>query len=121
MKRLVISSCTLLWALSVFAQNQPEGKANIVAIKAGRLVDVVNGQILERQVILVEGEKIKAVGAEGGITIPASATIIDLAGATVLPGFSVEHQIRRRRDQIYRDCRCAERRRIGGRAAILLR
>ncbi|MGH7594708.1 MAG: amidohydrolase family protein [bacterium] len=87
MKRFVISSCILLWALSVLAQNQPEGKANVVAIKAGRLVDVANGKILERQVILVEGEKIKTVGAEGGVTIPANATIIDLAEATVLPGF----------------------------------
>lgn len=87
MKRFVISSCTLLWAFSVLAQNQSAGKVNVVAIKAGRLVDVANGKVLERQVILVEGEKIKTVGAEGGVTIPANATIIDLADATVLPGF----------------------------------
>jgi len=87
MKCFVISICSLLWALSVLAQNRPEGKANVIAIKAGRLVDVVNGKVLERQVILVEGEKIKTVGAEGSVTIPANATVIDLADAAVLPGF----------------------------------
>ncbi len=87
MKPLVVVGSILLWATAVFAQIPPEGALKIVAIKAGRLVDVVNDKILERQVILVEGEKIKTVGAEGSVTIPANATIIDLTGATVLPGF----------------------------------
>jgi len=57
------------------------------AIKAGRLIDVATGKVLEKQLILVEGEMIKTVGAEGSVTIPASATMIDLSEATIMPGF----------------------------------
>ena len=59
---------------------------NIVAIKAGRLIDVVAGNVLEQQTILVEGDLIKQVGAAASIDIPANAKIIDLSQATVLPG-----------------------------------
>jgi imidazolonepropionase-like amidohydrolase len=54
------------------------------AIKAGRLIDVVTGTVLTNQIILIDSNKITAVGA--GLTIPANAEIIDLSNATVLPG-----------------------------------
>ncbi len=60
---------------------------SVTAVKAGKLVDVVTGKVLEKQVILIEGDRIKQVGAEGSVAIPSSATVIDLSGATVMPGF----------------------------------
>src|SRR5262245_22701784 len=57
--------------------------AQVVAIKAGRLVDPDAGTAATNQVILVEGTTIKAVGA--GVAIPTGAKVIDLSGATVLP------------------------------------
>jgi len=59
---------------------------NRIAIKAGHFLDVVRGEVLERQVILIEGEMIQSVGAEGSVTIPGDATILDLNQAWVLPG-----------------------------------
>jgi len=59
---------------------------NHIAIKAGHFLDVVRGEVLERQVILIKGETIQSVGAEGSVSIPAAATIIDLSQAWVLPG-----------------------------------
>ena len=56
----------------------------ITAIKAGKLVDPETGNTAVDQIILIEGQKIKAVGS--GIAIPASANIIDLSKMTVLPG-----------------------------------
>ena len=53
-------------------------------IKAGRLIDTEGGRVLTSQMILVENDRIKAVGAE--ITAPKDATVIDLSAATVLPG-----------------------------------
>jgi imidazolonepropionase-like amidohydrolase len=61
----------------------------VTAVKAGRLVDPETGKISSNQVILVEGEKIKAVGA--GLAIPAGATVIDLSDLTVLPGLVDTH------------------------------
>ncbi len=60
------------------------GQAQVTVIKAGRLVDPETGTTVMRQTILVEGGKIKAVGA--GLEIPAGAEVIDLSNSTVLPG-----------------------------------
>jgi imidazolonepropionase-like amidohydrolase len=56
----------------------------VIAIKAGRLVDPAAGTSSTNQVILVEGSRIKEVGA--GLAIPPGATVIDLSNASVLPG-----------------------------------
>ena len=61
-----------------------QAKQSVTAIKAGRMIDTESGRVLTDQVILIEGEKIKAVGS--GLRIPAGAKIVDLSGATVLPG-----------------------------------
>ena len=53
-------------------------------IKAGRLIDTETGRILANQIIVIEGDTIKAVSAEAAI--PPGATIIDLSAATVIPG-----------------------------------
>jgi imidazolonepropionase-like amidohydrolase len=56
----------------------------ITVIKAGRLVVPETGETLNNQYILIEGARIKAVGAD--VQIPAGANIIDLSRFTVLPG-----------------------------------
>ena len=69
----------------VTAQTTPP----ITAIKAGRLIDPETATVTTNQIILVEGERIKAVGAN--IAIPSGATIIDLSKLTVLPGLVDTH------------------------------
>src|SRR6202162_5174748 len=58
----------------------------VVAVRAGRLFDSRTGRLLTNQVVLIEGERIAAVGAEAEVKIPAQAQMIDLSGETVLPG-----------------------------------
>jgi imidazolonepropionase-like amidohydrolase len=62
-----------------------------IAIRAGRLFDSKTGQMLTRQVVLLSGERITEVGAEGQVKIPAGAEVIDLRQATVLPGLIDAH------------------------------
>jgi imidazolonepropionase-like amidohydrolase len=62
-----------------------------VAVRAGRLFDSVAGRMLTRQVVLVLGDRITAVGPEGRVSIPAGAQIIDFSTATVLPGLIDAH------------------------------
>ncbi len=66
---------------------------SVVLIKAGRLIDVRGGRAVENQGILLEGERIKAVGplAEIQKNAPAFARVIDLSRATVLPGLADCH------------------------------
>ncbi len=62
-----------------------------MAVRAGRLFDSKTGQMLTRQVVLLSGDRITEVGAEGQVKIPAGAEVIDLRQATVLPGLIDAH------------------------------
>ena len=59
---------------------------NRVVLKAGWLIDPGRGQTLERQLIVIAGERIESVGSEADISIPSDARVIDLSRAWVLPG-----------------------------------
>jgi imidazolonepropionase-like amidohydrolase len=48
------------------------------------MLDVVTGRVVPRPVVLIEGEKITAVGTD--LAIPAGTEVIDLGEATLLPG-----------------------------------
>lgn len=74
----------LLAGAGTAALAQQQQPAQVTAIKAGKLVVPETGVTLNNQIIIVEGARIKAVGA--GLQIPAGATVIDLSHSTVLPG-----------------------------------
>jgi imidazolonepropionase-like amidohydrolase len=65
--------------------------ARTTAIRAGKLFDSKAGQMLSRQVVIVQGERITDVGSEDRVKIPADAVVIDLSRATVLPGLIDAH------------------------------
>ena len=60
-----------------------------IAVRAGRLFDSRNGTILNNQIVLVRGDRIVDVGPS--VAIPSDARVIDLSGATVLPGMIDGH------------------------------
>jgi len=62
-----------------------------IAVRAGRLFDSKSGQMLTRRVVLITGDRISDVVAEGAVKIPAGAQVIDLSQATVLPGLIDAH------------------------------
>jgi imidazolonepropionase-like amidohydrolase len=62
---------------------QEPGKQRI-AIRCGRLIDGVSQTPINNAVVLIEGERITAVGPN--IDAPSGAEVIDLSSAAVLPG-----------------------------------
>ena len=58
--------------------------AQLTAVRAGRLIDPDSGTVLTAQTVLIQGNKIQAVGK--GLNIPAGANVIGLSTKTVLPG-----------------------------------
>ena len=95
MKRslLAVIVVTCLLQSIVSAQVKTPVPPRVVLIKAGRLIDVRAGRVLENQGILVEGQRIKSVGAlrEVERSAPSTAEVIDLSRFTVLPGLADTH------------------------------
>ncbi len=63
-----------------FSQN------NIKVLSGGTLIDGFGGKPLQNSVIIIEGERIKAIGQVGQIDIPKGAEVISTEGMSVLPG-----------------------------------
>jgi imidazolonepropionase-like amidohydrolase/Tol biopolymer transport system component len=70
--------------------DKPEG---LVALTGARVVTMSNDQggVVEDAVVLVEDNRIKAVGRRGEVQIPAGAKTVDVAGKTIVPGFIDAH------------------------------
>ena len=74
------------------AQAPPAATAPTVLIKAGRLVDGRSQQVQTNVGILVEGERIRAVGPIAQVQAQAAnARVIDLSQMTLLPGMIDAH------------------------------
>ena len=58
--------------------------AQVIVVKAGRLVDPDSGTVLTDQTIVIRDHKIAEVGR--GLAVPSGARVIDLSSMTVLPG-----------------------------------
>ena len=82
-----VFAALLLGQSSALAQ-KPEN-LQIVAIKAGKLLDPETGKTASNQIILVEGSRIKDIGSN--LAIPAGAKVVDLSNSTVLPGLFDAH------------------------------
>ena len=85
-KTLVALALIVLSLFGVSAQEQKPApkRPKQVAIKAGRLIDTKAGTVINNAFILIEDDKITAVGPN--VTVPAGYEVIDLKNATVLPG-----------------------------------
>ena len=88
-----ILRCTLV-AFAIQSLSPAIAAAQTLAplvIQGGTLIDATGRDPIEDAVIVVEGERIKAVGRRGEVTIPRGAKIIDAKGKTILPGFIDGH------------------------------
>ena len=57
-----------------------------LALVGGRLIDGFGGHPLANSVIIIENERIKAIGTVGALQVPPGAEIISTEGMDVLPG-----------------------------------
>ena len=64
---------------------RPARAQELVALHAGRLVDVDRGEVLRDRLVLIRGDKIEAV-QPWPAKPPAGARVVDLSRATVVPG-----------------------------------
>ena len=63
----------------------------LIAIRGGTVIDATGGPAIKDGVLVIEGDRIKAIGNTHEVSIPAGAQIIDATGKTLLPGFIDGH------------------------------
>ncbi|MBV9404550.1 MAG: amidohydrolase family protein, partial [Acidobacteriaceae bacterium] len=73
------------------ARNIAQHPGRPVAIEHVRLFDSEHAMMREDQTVLIDGERIAAVGAAAGVDVPAGAERIDGRGKTLLPGLFDMH------------------------------
>ena len=61
--------------------------STVQALVGGHLIDGGGGDPVAHGVVVIEGARITAAGAESAVSVPRGATLIDVAGRTILPGF----------------------------------
>lgn len=62
-----------------------------VAIVGGRIVTMKGDEIVEDGVVLIQGNRIQAVGRRGDVAIPQGAYVVNGNGKTVIPGLIDVH------------------------------
>jgi Tol biopolymer transport system component/imidazolonepropionase-like amidohydrolase len=72
-----------------FAHDRPAGLLALTGATVLTMRD--HDEVLRDATILVEGNRIRAVGPRTSVTVPAGAKVVDLAGKTVVPGFVDTH------------------------------
>ncbi len=86
-----LPSLFLVVSVTLLSTASPAFAAKLTALTGGRLVDGWGGVPVNHSVILIEGDRIKAVGTTETLPVPAGAEIIDCRGMTVLPGLWDNH------------------------------
>lgn len=67
------------------------GAKKHLALVGGMLIDGYNVPPVHHAAVLIEDNKIVAVGRASEVKIPADATVIDTSGRTMMPGLIEEH------------------------------
>src|SRR5689334_11478693 len=85
-------SLLLLLLASVFSvvaatQQTPSPGTKVVVVRAAHMLDVKSGRTIDNPIIVITGEKISAISGPA----PAGAAVIDLPGATLVPGLIDAH------------------------------
>src|SRR5579859_696159 len=88
MKTIQLLFALLICSVFSFSQSAAPAAPQKTYIRAGHLLDVKTGKMLDNVLVTIEGDKIASVGPGAA---PAGAKVIDLPNATLLPGLIDAH------------------------------
>ena len=91
LRRILLALCASLLACAAGAADEPAAPATSYLLKADRVFDARSEQTHSGWAVLVQGDRIAAVGPAGRIDAPAAAKVIDMPGTTLLPGLIDAH------------------------------
>ncbi|NNK63484.1 MAG: amidohydrolase family protein, partial [Gemmatimonadetes bacterium] len=71
-----------------YGRDRPEG---VLALRGARVITMRGDEVIENADLVIENNRIAAVGPRGSVTIPDGATEMDVSGRTILPGYVDTH------------------------------
>ena len=83
---LLVLVALLLVSLFTSSVSSQTRSASVKALVGGTLIDGYGSKPIRNSVVIIEGERIKAVGQVGSLPIPPGAEVISTEGMSVLPG-----------------------------------
>ncbi len=93
MRHTTLAALALCAPLIAGAQSNPTAPTNTqpqrarrLALVGGTLIDGYGGRPIRNSVILIEGDRIRAVGTVGTLAVPRDAQVVSTEGMSVLPG-----------------------------------
>jgi imidazolonepropionase-like amidohydrolase len=89
--RSFIASVATGLLILALAPGQLGGADAPLALVNGTLVDGTGASPIERAVVVIEAERIRAAGPASVVAIPTDARVVDVGGAFILPGFINAH------------------------------
>ena len=60
--------------------------SDVIVFKGAQLIDGTGAPPIKKSVLVIEGDRITAVGKEGKVHYPKNARVIDATGQYLLPG-----------------------------------
>jgi imidazolonepropionase-like amidohydrolase len=87
----MLASAALAWAAPLSTPGPAGVATSVLLLTADRVFDARSEQAHAGWAVLVEGDRIAAVGPRASIKVPANARAINLPGTTLLPGLIDAH------------------------------
>ncbi|HEV2487863.1 MAG TPA: amidohydrolase family protein [Terracidiphilus sp.] len=89
--KLAIALALVIDGASLLAQPAANPPAARTLVRAGHLLDVKTGKVLDAETIVVVGDSIQSIAPTASVRAQLSDTVIDLTGLIVLPGLIDVH------------------------------
>jgi imidazolonepropionase-like amidohydrolase len=86
-----IRALFLLGALVLLTRSPGTGAAPVLVLAGGQIIDGTGREPVSPGTVVVEGDRIRAVGPAASIAIPPDARTVDISGRSVLPGLINAH------------------------------
>jgi imidazolonepropionase-like amidohydrolase/Tol biopolymer transport system component len=77
--------------LKIGLEYKSDAASGRIAFKGAKIITMEGNEVIENGTIVINGNKIEAIGPAGKVTIPADAKVYDAKGKTIMPGMVDVH------------------------------
>lgn len=89
--KFMLTVAVVIGSSSVATAQPPADQTPPLVLAGGTLIDGKGGQPIRDSIIVIQGERIVAVGTRTEVQIPPNSHVVSTAGKTVLPGLIDSH------------------------------